>query len=719
MDNQRQPSGLAFASLAVSLLATCTHANAQEQTEERDRKFVVEEVIVHGAQIQRQLLDTASSLAVYDAAAIEAEPAEDISDLLLKVPNVNAAREDKFSLRGISNQGLTGRSRRLAALFIDGVRQQGRGVAHTYDIEQVEIYRGPQSTAFGPGSLAGAIYIKTADPEPDWGAKVSLGVGTAGAKNAAFSLTGPISDSVSFRATVDYNSTDGEVENETLGIDDWQGQSRYMHRLKMKWDPGESGGYWAMLTLQESRLREGPELLPVDTAEEGKAYDNEEGFFDDDSLVYGLTQYWEINDTWQLTSLTTFSKTYQDRLGDYDAGPKDNGYFIIDSEFENKAQEFRLNYNADSLRGVLGLYLADDSFTSNSFNDDVVVEINTGITPLTIVGDASTAFFTGGDTRSIFGEVEWEALSWLTVVAGGRYEENEPENSTAFILHEATVFDRNTGLAVPPAVGTPVIAQVLPDSQSSSTGEDDIFLPKLGLTFHINDALNVFVIATSGYRGGGTEVTSDGRVSQYDPEETDNVDLGFRFQGERLTATGTVFKVDWHDQQVRIRQDDGINIVTENAGESKIEGAELELSYIVTPSLSVYAGAGWIKTEFLRFNASSGDLSGNEFPGAPDYNAVAGIQYRFLDHYYVNLGYSYSDGNYVDAENTEELRADRYELFNLKAGYRGDNVSINAYVSNLADEFYKTDHFINSTYGLNGIIVGDRREAGVSLQYVF
>ncbi len=152
--NNKAPSPvhLGLYLLGISLSAQTTLANNAENPPAK-----LEEVFVTGDPMQRSSLDTVSSISIVSAEQMEAMNIRDLYDLLLRNPNVNAAREDKFSVRGISNEGIGpgGTGRPTVSVFIDGARQPGRGVANSWDVSQIEFYRGPQSTAFGPGSLAG------------------------------------------------------------------------------------------------------------------------------------------------------------------------------------------------------------------------------------------------------------------------------------------------------------------------------------------------------------------------------------------------------------------------------------------------------------------------------------------------------------------------------------------------------------------------------------
>lgn len=704
-------SCVAMTLVVASLASTAAAQKSNASGEASESPAVLEEVIVSGDLIQRQLIDNASSIAVYDENAMESAALRDLSDLLLRVPNVTSSRPDKFSLRGISNQ-LTGRSRTLANVFIDGVRQQGRGVAHTFDVEQVEIYRGPQSTSFGPSSLAGAIYVKTADPSEEWTARARVGYGSFDTSQLGLSLSGPLTDTLGVRLTTDQNKTDGDIKNTTLDIDDWQRRKRRLERLKLSWDPGEVGGYSAMVTVQHSEVNAGSELLTPETASDGEATDNVDAFDDDSSYVYGLTQDLEILDWLSLQSITSSSSNEQNRLSDGDIGPEDTGSVLVASDYDNIAQEFRLRINSSYTNAVLGVYASKLKQESESFNDDIVFPAGGG---LNLLLDGTTLLKRDVDTRAVFAEADFFPWDWLTTTVGLRYEENEQTTTTGLDVIEA--YALHPVLGIPVADVTQIAAGALNQFEKIDS-DGDVILPKLALTFHLADGFNVLFSHTQGYRAGGAEVSGEGEVVPFDAEKTYNYDLGFRVQKEKFRLNAGLFYVDWRDQQVRQRLTT-TTLLTLNSGRSEIKGAELEGSYQFSSRLGLEFGAGYVESRFKDFDSSSGDFSGNEFPYAPHYNYSLGLNYRHENGWFTNLSYSYSDGAYTDNENREELRADSYGLLNGRLGYSGENYSVYLYGQNLLDDFYVTDHFLNESLGFEGLVIGDPREVGIVIDVSF
>ncbi len=687
---------------------TASDPSAPVSTENSSPKL--EELIVTGDRLQRPLSESAASVAVYGADELKAQQLTDLYDLLLRVPNVTASREDKFSLRGISSQGSTGRGRSLAHLFIDGVRQQGRGVVHTFDVEQIEIYRGPQSTAFGPNSLAGAVFVKTRDPSPEWSADLLLKAGSDNSRQHALSVSGPLGERAGLRLTTDDNRSDGNIENTTLNRDDWQRRERRMQRAKLHWDPGSDGGYSLQLTAQQSQLREGPELLPLATAEQGQASDNVDGFFDDDSDVLGLTQRWELGEGRQLTALTTASRTEQQRRGDYDVGPEDNGMFTNSADIEYLSQELRLNIQQRYANAVVGIYASRETNDSESISKDLVYDLGGA----RVQADADITTGRKMDTLALFGESDLFLTDNWTLTLGGRWEEDSATDEGSFYLRRAQALDPATGQ--PTVDVAPLLkATVLPDNAYSVDSQHRIFLPKLGVSYSLNDATRLFVTASTGYRAGGAEITSEGQRNSFDPETTYNYDVGAKWQGDWASINATLFYIDWRDQQVRTRPDAN-TVVTRNAGRSTLQGAELEVKVEATPSLALFFGAGYVETRFVDFRDRDNDYSGQEFAYAPHYNLTAGLQYRHHHGWFINTSASYTDGAYASPDNDRSMALDSFSLVNAKLGYETARFGVYAYGQNLLDEFYVSDHFRNDSYGLEGVIIGQAREMGLGVE---
>lgn len=736
-----------FGLLLISVYSNSLYAEEQPKGSDEitlaTEQTRLEVITVTGEKLGRTLADTASSVNVTTGDDLADTPEQDLSELLRRSANVAAPRDDKFSLRGINNQGLTGRLRQAASVFVDGTRIEARGVVHAFDIEQVEIYRGPQSTTFGPNSLAGAIAVKTRDPEPYWGLNGLIGGGEAGARQYALAGGGPITDNLSFRLTGDLNETIGQVHNITRNDNRWDAQRRALGRAKLLWTPFGEDHTRVLFSAQRTTLDEGAELLREDLAEQGISTDNEDGFFTDDTDVYSLNIDVPISEGLRFVSHSSYATTDQIRQGDYDVGPEDNGFFINETFYDNASQELRLHFDFARWRAVAGLY---------GFDEDLYASALTRRLPYTFQGiqlraDADSFQARTGRTYAIFGEIDYDITERLTLTAGLRHERNKPTDAGFFeatngtlIAPDGATVDELLGIpglgdVLAPVLGVvsgplqavldqinlaPFINQtgLLPAGEYSIESEHEQTLPKLGLRYALTDRNNVFLTYTQGYRNGGAQITSEGVVNEFDPEFTDNIDLGFKGYWGPVRINANLFHVKWSDQQVRVRASTVDRIIL-NAGESELYGVELKLGGKLMPTLDWYLSGGYVRTEFIEFEDNDEDFAGNEFPYAPKYTGGAGLTWRPLGMYLVDVNVGHTEASFTDPQNRETEMTDAYTLVNLKVGIEESNYGFYVFARNLTDEFYVTDRLNLDSVGLRGVVAGKRRVVGVQFESSF
>lgn len=674
----------------------------------------LEEILVTGDPMQRSSLETVGSVSIISADTLEDMNVRDLYDLLLRSPNLNAAREDKFSVRGISNEGIGpgGTGRPTVSVFIDGARQPGRGVGNTWDVKQVEFYRGPQSTAFGPGSLAGAVVIQSEAPSTEaYSGKLKLGVSNYDGREAGVAIGGPIVGDLAFRYAAETNQSDGEVTNTTLNDDAWQARKRYMQRLKLAW--AGSDWYSAMFTLQDSKLREGNEYQSPELAPRDEASDNVDGYYDDNSTLAVLTQSADLTSALSLSLILSGSNNHNIRKGDYDISAEEGGYFVNEVESENRAAELRLQLRTDSLKGVAGIYMARDELVGTSESVDLPYELAPGVRAR---ADAGLVAERKADTRAVYAEGDWDFARDWTLTLGLRYEENEADSRSAFIVRRARAIDPITGTTLPVDL-SPALKAVL-DSEAQAPSGDSVLLPKLALSYQINDSLSTFVAASQGYRAGSVDFVSEGESPSYGPEYTNNYDWGLKWQSPGLSAQLTAFFIDYSDMQIGVRVD-AANFRTDNAGRAESRGLELEFNGELGHGFSVFGGLGYVDTEFTEYEDDGVNFAGNRFPNAPRHNASAGLAWASGDGFFANINWSFAQDSYTDRENTEGLKADSRRLLGARLGYRGEHYGIELFGKNLSDEFYITDRFYSESLGIDALYVGDPREYGLRLSYEF
>lgn len=695
-------------SASIALIATLPVLAADNSNPQR-----LEEVLVTGDPMQRSSLDTVSSISIVPEEQLRALNIRDLYDLLLRSPNLSAAREDKFSVRGISNEGIGpgGTGRPTVSVFIDGARQPGRGVANSWDVQQMEFYRGPQSTAFGPGSLAGAVVVQTREPsQEEYSGKLKLGVANERGREAGIAIGGPLAGGFAFRYAGETNQSDGEVTNTTLNDDEWQARKRYMQRFKLNWE-GDSW-YSASLSLQDTKLREGNEYLPPERAESGESTDNVDGFYHDNSQLVVFKQRADLTAGSSLSLIASHAENYNQRKGDYDISAEDNGYFINTVDTENSALELRLHYKTALLKTVSGLYYSEDKLRGTSSSVDLPYTIS----GLRLRAAADLAADRDATTKAVYSEADIHLGSRWTLTLGARYEENQADNHSALTVTGAQLMDPVAGSTVP-ADFSAVLKPIL-DSDNTAPSGDAVFLPKVAISLDITDQLSGYFTRSQGYRAGSVDFVSEGESPSYGPEYTNNYDLGLKFQQGSWFVQASIFRIDYEDMQIGVRVD-ASNFRTDNAGEARSQGAELEFRGELGAGFSVFGGIGYVDTAFIEYEDDGVDYAGNHFPNAPRNTANLVVRYENSRGLYADLSWSHSDGSFTDRENSDRLRADSRDLFGARLGYQGEQMGVELYGQNITDKFYITDRFNSPSLGIDAAYVGDPREVGARLSYRF
>lgn len=673
----------------------------------------IEELVVRGAPLPRREIDTVASVAVYDGDSLEQRQLPDIYDLLLRSANLNAASEDSFSIRGISNTGVGdgGLGRPTVSVFVDGVRQGGRGVANLFDIDQVEVYRGPQSTAFGPGSLAGAIVVNTrdADPRQGWNANMEWRAGNHGREDWGAAVGVPLTETLALRLVAQSDSYEGDVSNVTLNDEQWRQRTRRLQRIKLAWQPLD--GYEADLSLQRTQLNSGPDYMSPELAEDYKATDNEHGYYKDDTDLVALRQYLSLNEQLSFMLLLSHSDTRNERRGDYDISARDNGFFLGETRMQNRSAELRSHIRSESVDAVVGLYSSRDELYGTTYSGNLKYSTS-GIN-----ADTDSIIGAGRDARvrSIYSELDWRLAQQWMLTLGARYEENEADNAILFRLLRAQAYEPATGIVIPGDL-TPVLqATVFPDVERAPPSGDSVALAKLGLRYEFTEALNGFATLSQGYRAGSTDFVVSGDSPAFGPELSNNLDLGLRWHGEQVQSALSVFYIDYQDMQVGVRVDP-TTIRTDNVGSAEAYGLEWEGRWWLADSVSLDWGLGYVHTEFEEYRDGDEDFAGNAFPLAPDWSANLGLEWRPAPRWFTRMDMNLAAASYTDRANTDSLKADARQLVSVSGGYETGQWGVQIGIKNLLNQFYITDQYTSESLAMHGVIVGEPRQIAMSLK---
>lgn len=704
------------------LLATASiaalNATAQESADSESRQATI---IVTGQKLDMALEDVTSSVKVVSALEIAREPVSDLYDLVERIPNVNGSSGDLgFAIRGIDQRGVGGAGRgQTLTIYVDdaalGNYTTFFGPLESWDLGQVEVFRGPQSTNFGRNSLAGAIYVRSRDPSYDPDLRWRLEAGEYDAFQIAAAGGGSlIKDKLAVRVSVQHRKNDGFIKNTYLGKNA-DATEVTSGRVKFLFEPTNNV---RIITTTSYTDNFGGEdgVNPATGFSREVAYDfpGSEGT---KTWLQSLNANWTISDQIEVQSITAWQRTDYTRTEDYDVTPMPISSLLRSGIDESLSQELRFKYTGERLRGALGVYYAD---ASTNYTDSFTIPITFAYPQLPLSNLVSRDSFIdfAAENYAIFFDGEYSITESIDALFGARYD-NETQTNEAiadtWILGDL------------PAAYNFLRALEGRSIQLSET-EYDAFLPKAGVRWRPNDDTTLAFVVQKAYRAGGSQISSlDGSVTVYDPEYLWNYELSARqsFLDGRLALNTNIYYADWTDQQVSVQVPGAPNFYTTvNAGEATVYGLESELSYQFNDAINFYAGLGYAHTEFKEFpNPTPGpgqadNFNGNTFAFAPEYSLNAGIAYDRGQGFFGGLDANYQSSAFSEQENLEENKLDERVLVNARLGYdfaNGIRASIMA--RNLLDKDYYTTLNRDASGGFSRI--GDPRVISVRLDASF
>jgi len=740
-----------LAASALGVLFLAQGVQAAETTDADNGPSTVEAVIVTGEKASRSLQQTVTSVAVTTAARIERENIQTFYDVVARTANMSETYgKTGFTIRGVSNMNVSGGgSGGLATVYVDGaalpIEAVYGGPLEMWDIGQVEVLRGPQSTLQGRNSLAGAVTITSANPTytPQFRARVNLASGDE--RTYAIAGGGPIvADQLAFRASAEKKDSDGFIYNPTLKRD-IDALDSLTVRGKLLFTPTALPRLKATLTYAHSDRDAGYQFTyaRIDTPD---YYKHRVDLSGDPTRTKTKTDIltadvsYKFNDMLTLNAIGSFNKVKTRATYDLDFQPVRTSYGARRQDTDTASQEVRLNYEGERLRGLVGLYHSKrdaQDLTTSQVNVDFprTTLVNTltstllaglpsptaaqqaaastqanafanlyiaalPVIPVDYSGDQPSVI----DTSAIFADTSVSLTDKLSLLGGFRYDHEKNTSSSAQVASFTGIYPTASSFGAYAAYVNLVnafVANMVAQAGSSApetTRKFNAFLPKVGVKYDWTPDINTSFVAQRGYRSGGSTVNiARSTVVAYDPEYTWNYEASLRtawFDGA-LTVNANAFYVDWKDQQVTVNL--GLNSYdyeVRNAGKSHLYGFELEVAQRVTQALSWYASLGHTKTKFDDFSITSGvdtrNLAGSEFPYAPHWTTAIGVDYRGANGFVAHLDGNYRSRSYSSAglQQAQDDVVKKHVMFNGRLGYQSAHWGAYVYGKNLLNATY-------------------------------
>lgn len=704
----------------------------------------LEEVMVTAQKREQNLQDVPISISSYSGMELESMGVTTIIDLEKSVPNAQfrASRATNSTLtayiRGVGQQDPLWGFEPGVGVYVDDVyyaRPQA-AVMDVFDVERIEVLRGPQGTLYGKNTVGGAIKYITRRMSGEANASVKVGVGDYGTQEVTLSGQLPLIDNQLYIggaiAKLDrdgYGDVDTGYDINTgtfSSTEDNYNKDVTVGRVSIEYTPNDQ--FFLRLaadkTEDDSNQPCGTQssqttLTHPATGElflmTGDRYDSACGTTHKSAVEnegYSLTAQYNLNESLSFKYIFADREGSTDQFIDFEGTPLDA--FDVPAKYSDDQQshELQINYSAQRFTAVGGLYY----FTGNSAGAFDVV-LNNTLEPgymdgthfdLAIGGDVDTT------STSAYLNVNFDITSDVTLTLGARSTRDEKNSNIqrySLVTTNSFPYTTNQGSGFThgdPANDTLVsIATDISDDEADKSWSE--ISPTAKVDWRINESLMVYVSYAEGFKSGGFDMRGNASlnpnvVNGYDPEIVETWELGMKSQllDDRLRLNFTVFDMDYKDMQLTVQTVQPAPIFFSsdvvNAGQAEIRGFELEALGQITSQFSSSLTVGYMNAELVEVISGGVDVSDSwEMLNAPDWTGQWGL------HYDMDLGSAGSLGlntalSYRDASrnfNNVTCSCDQdeaYTLWDIGANWASaDEVWVaNLYLKNITDEEYKT-----------------------------
>ena len=630
---------------------------------------ILEEIIVTADYRQSAQDDIAASISVIDVDTMARKNAQHLEDVLLNAPNVNfasgASRARFIQVRGIGERGQFSEPLNPSVgLMIDGVDFSGIGTAAMlYDMEQVEILLGPQGTRYGSNALAGLINLQSKAPatEQSWGMQVQAA--NAGERGIAGFISGPATDDLFYRLSVQELKSDGFGTNTFLDRPTNQREETTV-RAKLRWlvsDTEQIDFTTAMIDLDN-----GYDAFSLDNVRDTQS--DEPGFDRQDSTLASLQFTTHRFDAFDLEII--------------------GGYASAD-----------IAYGYDEDWVYPGFHPWEYASTDHYFRDRETVSGEVRL----VSGDAGALF----DGRT----------SWVAGIYNLHQDVDLARNYTflpdvftsRYIIDRFAVYaDTTTSLTDRWSLDAGLRSERFSAGYKDGNGlvfapDDDLFGGKLGINYRTGTDNLLYASVSRGYKSAGfnTDGSLDADLREFDAETLWNLEAGFKGDIlDNLQLRVAIFRMERDDVQissslVRMRDDGSAEFIdyTGNAAAGINQGMEVSGQWLASDNLRVYGSLGLLDAQYADFiNAAGDNLDGRQQAHAPDYQFTLGMGLSLSANLALDINVQGRDAFYFS--DSHAVRSDSYALLNGSLRYTLGTLDLTLWGRNLTDE----DYFVRGFY---------------------
>jgi len=644
--------------------------------------FQGREIVVTANKREQQLQDVPLSVGTVSADLVERENAAEFVDVAGQVPGVqfqtSGGGSNRVTVRGISSGvGVSTVGYYLDEISVTNGTFQGVPDFNLFDVERVEVLRGPQGTLYGEGSMGGTVRFITNKPDPAaFDAAVDLRGGSIDRGGNDTYLNGMVNiplvdEKLALRVTGYRRDRDGWIDNIVVGQEDVNTEETEGFRTAIRWDATENLAITASMFYDKVQT-DGSDWQQLDEGQTFPTVDHFEG----DYTTFGLTIDWDLGFASLVSATSYYDAGTQfdqgipgwepliDMFYGLPPGTTDAVFQVGDNGTDTFGQEIRLVSNGDgNLQWIAGLYYRD---MSRFVNASIVSEPPI---PEGLPGIFDARFDESFEQMAAFGELTYFFTDSFQATAGLRLFEED-----------LTWDSENTGIL---STGPP-----LDDSQTLNKAA-----PKLILAYLPTDDVTLYATWSQAFRSGGFNLSAQmipEAPARYEPDETVNYELGAKtaWFDNRLIANAALYYIDWRDMQEIVADLGATFGWVDNVGTAESKGAELELVAYPIAGLEIAGGGSLIDAEISETNGDA--PAGARLIGVPkeQYNLSADYTFALGGTLMGTIRASWNKigDRYFSVRNEAVSLMPSYELVNARAGVQSRHWQAYIYATNLTDE---------------------------------
>ncbi|WP_151948923.1 TonB-dependent receptor [Aliarcobacter butzleri] len=662
----------------------------------------LDEITVSANKMEENIQDVPQSISVITEEDIEQKGIRKIDDIIKEVPNMfiqNDISGKKTSFRGLTNSTFTNTN--PVVIYLDGIPYYDR---YDYnpslvDVEQVEVLRGPQGTLYGKDAIGAVINIVTKSPKNEWSGTIGAEYGNDNTFDTKLNTNGAIIDNKLFAGiNGSFYHTDGWITNHYSGMkDDANEKNDRKTSGFLLYKPTDNLS--AKLTVSDnfskSNFFDGFNIQDLSRLNSVKRDEAKNVSFDVPTFTKSKVKAQALNLSYELEkvkleSVTTHKKMKLD--GDYDIDSLSNQVVnngLKQFNWQNGdtwTQELKLSSKNQDIKWVTGLYFDKEKREINpyGYEDD-------SMGGLYKQNSAST---TNSETYSAFGQVMIPLGNSFDLTLGGRYQKIKKDTNVLV----TDKFD-----------GSLINSMPYLDEKTWNT-----FLPKVALSYKINDNLTTYVSVSKGYMPGEFNYfpySSGSKENTFEPSTSINYEIGAKYIGDNFAINTAIFKMNIEDKHVYKR----INGMTHtsNAKRAHSQGVELDGTYFLTDNWSISGAVGLVQAKYDDYDSGDRTYNGEKIQDTPKYTANLGISYLADSGIYGRVDFN-AVGKTSFFVDDSLYEVDGGITTNTKIGYKIGTFDIYGFVKNITDEDY-----ITSIYAPNLVSFNESRRFGIGAIYKF